>query len=188
MENDKWLPALRQLISIEDRLIAIDTDFDHFVDQFLAAGQLLQNEREQFPLPLWKNLRQNDDEACMELLPGIELPEVASIVSHEREIIGDDAWHQIPIGLSAQAQPVYMRAIVTIALRDGHKRGVKAFVDQKFHEDEPVCFAAPAFLSDTRFDNLIVIPSSESFRGRPLAGCAAVQISESSTMRAVREG
>lgn len=124
----------------------------------------------------------------MQFLPSVELSEIAGIVGHEGKIIGDDPRHQIPIRLAAQAKPVYMRAVVAISLRDRHERGVEAFVDQKLHDDEPDCFATSSLRRETRFDDLTGIPCSASLRGRPLAGWAAAQISESSIMRSLREG
>lgn len=177
----------RQHVAIKDDIVAIKTDFDDFVHQFLTL-QFLKDERKQFALKLRQNLRQDDNQACMQILPGIELSEVAGIVGHERKIIGDDPWHQIPIGLAAQAKPVHMRAIVAIVLCDRHERCVEAFVDQELHDNEPDCFATSSLLRETRLDDLIVRPCSVSLRGRPLAGWAAAQISESSIIRSVREG
>lgn len=124
----------------------------------------------------------------MQFLFCIELPEVASIVRYEREILLDDPRHQIPIGCAAQTQPVHVETVVAVRLRHGHERRVKALVDEKFHDGEPEGVGALSPRSRRRFSDFTFRPCSECFRGRPLAGWAAAQISASSTMRSVSEG
>jgi hypothetical protein len=74
-----------------------------------------------------------------------------------------------------------------MGLSHGHERGVKAFINQEFHECEPADAREPEFRG-TFFDSFKRNPCSESVLGRPRAGWAAVQISANSIMRAVRAG
>lgn len=73
----------------------------------------------------------------MQLLFRIQFPEVACVVRHEREIIRDNAGHQIPISLAAQAKPIDVKAVVAVILRHRHERGVQAFIDEELHETVP---------------------------------------------------
>lgn len=129
-----------------------------------------------------------DHQARMQFLFRVQLPEVAGIVGYERKILLDDPRHQIPVGFAAQFELIHMEAIVAVRLRHGHERRVKAFIDKKFHEVEPESLETFSFRRLRRFTDFTFRPCSESFRGRPLAGWAATQISASSTMRSVSEG
>jgi hypothetical protein len=53
-------------------------------------------------LPSRQNLRDDDDEARMQLFLCLELSEVAGIVRDEGEVAFDDAWHESTVGLTAQ--------------------------------------------------------------------------------------
>lgn len=142
----------------------------------------------QFSLLRGKHLRDNDHQARMQFLFRVQLPEVAGVVRHEREILLDDPRHQIPVGFAAQSQPVHMKTIVAMRLRYGHKRCVEAFIDKELHEVEPEGLGALSFRNRRRFTDFTVRPCSESFRGRPLPGWAAAQISARSTIRSVTAG
>lgn len=176
------------MIAGEDGLIAIDADLDHLVDNLTAMREVAKNKIKQLPLEARQNLWHDDNEPGVQLLPSKELPKVAGIVGNEGVIFGNDAGHEIPVGLSTQAEPVYVKAIVAIVLRNGHEGRVETFVDEEFHVDELDVVLMLSFRRDRRFSDLIVAATSESLRGRPRAGCAAAHISDSSTIRAVRDG
>lgn len=180
--------CLRKRIARENSVLAIEDHFDDFVDHSLLSRQILQYEGKQFSLLRGKHLRDNDHQARMQFLFRVQLPEVASIVRYEGKILLDDPRHQIPVCFAAQSQPVHMEAIVAVRLSHGHERRVKAFIDKKFQEVEPDGLKTFSFRRLRRFTDFTFRPCSESFRGRPLAGWAAAQISASSTMRSVSEG
>ena len=71
-------------------------------------------------------------------------------------------------------------------LGHGNERRVKAFVDHKFHDAEPD--ELEVVPTRKRFVDVAFNPSSDSFRGRPLAGWAAAQISADSTIPGLRDG
>lgn len=78
----------------------------------------------------------NDDEQTgMNFLACIEFPEIASIVGDEGEVLGDDAKHQIPIGLSAQSEPVDVSGLMATRLCYRNKGRVQAFVDEELYAD-----------------------------------------------------
>ncbi|MCY1538350.1 hypothetical protein D9M68_738860 [compost metagenome] len=81
-----------------------------------------------------------------------------------------------------------MKAVVAVFLSNGHERRVQAFIDEELHEAVPGDFLDTLAESGKRFTDFTFSPCSESFFGRPRAGWAAVQISASSTIRAVTEG
>lgn len=125
----------------------------------------------------------------MQFLARVQLPEIASIVGNEGEVLGDDARHQIPIGLSAQSKPVDVSGLMAARLRDRDKEGVQTLVDEKLHAGTRAFVEGRGSpFNNVRLDDLTLRPRSESFFGRPRVGCAAVHILASSIMRAVRLG
>ena len=106
----------------------------------------------------------------MQLLFRGQFPEVACVVRHEREIIRENAGHQVPISLAAKTKPVDMKAVVAVFLRHSHERGVQAFIDKEFQEAAPEDFQESTLASGKRFTDFTFNPCSDSFFGRPLAG------------------
>lgn len=180
--------CLRKRIARENRVLSLEGHFDDLVDHILHACQILHYDGKQFSLQRRKHLRDDDHQARMQFLFCVQLPEISGIVRYERKIFLDDPRHQIPVGFAAQSQPIHMETIMAVRLRHGHERCVKAFIDKKVHEVEPKGLETFSFRRLTRFTDFTFKPCSESFRGRPLAGWAATQISASSTIRSLSEG
>lgn len=116
------------------------------------------------------DLRNDDDQAGVQALSGVELPKVAGIVGHKGEVFGDDPGHQIPVSLAAQTQPIDMKAVVAMVLCHGHERCVQAFIDEELHEVVPEDFRSLTSASGRRFTDFNFNPCSDSFLGRPRAG------------------
>lgn len=63
-------------MAVDDRDPVCELDFDHLIDDLGASAKLVQQRVEKFPLPGWRDLRDNDEETAMQLLPRIELPKI----------------------------------------------------------------------------------------------------------------
>lgn len=74
-----------------------------------------------------------DSELIPATIPSKELSEVGRIVGDEREVVGDNPAHEIPIGFAAKAKPDDMMALVSMVGRNFCKRRVQAFIDQESH-------------------------------------------------------
>lgn len=96
----------------------------------------------------------------MNFLARIEPPEIASIVGDKREVLGEDARHQIPIGLSAQPKPVDVSSLMAARLCDRNKRGVQALVDEELHAATPAFFieGRGSPFNVARFDDVTLRP------------------------------
>lgn len=124
------------IVPINHDVAIFDTNLDDLIDGGFAVSQLIENRLEQEFLQGGPYLGDNDDQPGMQPLAGIEFAKIGCIVGDECKIVLDDARHEMPVGLATKAKPDNMMAFMAVLDSDFGQRGMKAFIDQKFHRDE----------------------------------------------------
>jgi len=148
-----------------------------------SFAEFIENDLQQFPLLGRRHLRDDDDETSVKRLLRIEPAKVRSIVGDEREIIADDAGHQVPIGLAAESEPVYVAGLMPARHRYRDERGMQTFINQQIHPAVSVPVGRGSRLSVVRLADFSLKPRSLSDFGRPRRGCAETHIVASASRR-----
>ena len=93
---------------------AIDEHFENLVDQIAAMfREDVERSLEQSPLGSGADIRNNNDQAVMQIELRVTSEEIATIVGHENVILGKCKRHQVPILPSAFADMANMIGLVT---------------------------------------------------------------------------
>lgn len=177
------LVGIRQAVSFDHCLAILYPDFDRLVDGIASFAEFIENDLQQFPLLGRRHLRDDDDETSVKRLLRIEPAKVRSIVGDEREIIADDAGHQVPIGLAAESEPVYVAGLMPARHRYRDERGMQTFINQQIHPAVSVPVGRGSRLSVVRLADFSLKPRSLSDFGRPRRGCAETHIVASASRR-----
>ncbi|WP_156090948.1 hypothetical protein [Mesorhizobium tianshanense] len=86
----------RQIVSRDDGNAVLDLYFNDLIDEKFLRSEVGEKTIQELPLFIGSDLRDDDDEAGVTRLFGIELSEVLGIVCDKGEIPLDDAGHQSP--------------------------------------------------------------------------------------------
>lgn len=54
----------------------------------------------------------------------MEPAEISRVVRNESEILVDDAWHEVPVGLAGKTQPTDIISLMATFSREERERGV----------------------------------------------------------------
>jgi hypothetical protein len=99
----------------------------------IPAADVSERSLEEFTLPRWNNIRNDDDQPGMEVFPAVERREISPIICDERVLLVTDFGHQLPILGAAQPEEVDVLTGVPGTVRHPDERRVKALVDQEPH-------------------------------------------------------
>jgi hypothetical protein len=98
-----------------------DADVQGFVDEPRGAAKIIKGGVEQNTLFSGRHMRQQYDQARVDLLPRVETSEVLGVVGDKGECPLADRRHQVPILNAAQAAIVDVRRLMAARDRDLHQ-------------------------------------------------------------------
>lgn len=124
----------RQIVKRQRHRIAIEIDLEHTIDRFANNGELVERGFEQTLLHHSVDGRDQDDEAGMQRLRRIELPEIARLVGDEDEIARAGVARDIPVLPARAADMRDVAGFMAGLPGDGDQVDAEAFVDQKPHD------------------------------------------------------
>jgi hypothetical protein len=124
----------RPIVNREGHLIAIEIDLEHAVNRLTDGGELVERGAEKLLLHRATDGRYQNDEAGMQRLRRIELPEIARVVGDKDKIIVAGVAHDIPVLPARAANMRDMPCFMAALLGDGDQADAEALVDQKPHD------------------------------------------------------
>src|ERR1017187_2269516 len=105
--------ALRrgQLVLHALHRLALQTHLDHRVDQ-VSRRRVLKRGLEKGPLQVRHHVRNQDNQAGVQVHLSVQMDEIRTVVGHKGEFVFDGPLRQRPIGRAAQAENRYMKPAV----------------------------------------------------------------------------
>ena len=127
-------PGRRPIVKRQGHLVAVEIDLERAVDRFSNYSEFVERGFEQAPLHVTADNRDQDDEARMQRLPCIKLPEIARVVGDEDEIAFAGVARNIPVLPASPANARDMSGFMAGFPGYSDKVDGEAFVDQKPHD------------------------------------------------------
>ena len=125
MNDESWrakmqLLLFRKLVFYASDGLAFQAHFDHGVQQ-ISSGRVLKRGAQKGPLQDRDHVRNDNDEAGVQIDSTEKLDEIGTVIGHEREFVFDDPLSRYPVGLAAQAKVIDVRCVDAKSVGQPHE-------------------------------------------------------------------